>query len=108
MVKIVALTAVVLLMAGVAQASERMVIGNFGTGLNSEGVPTGWQLKEKAGRADVSIVNANGLKAVQLRSTNTSFSLQRQVNAELRKFPILSWKWKVTKLPEGGDFRASL
>jgi hypothetical protein len=107
MVKIVALTAVVFLVAGIAQASERMVIGNFTTGLNSEGVPNGWQLKEKAGRADVSIVNAGGVKAVQLRSRNTSFSLQRQVNAELKKFPILSWKWKVTKLPEGGDFRNS-
>jgi hypothetical protein len=84
-----------------------MVVGDFAAGSDPDGVPNGWQLKEKAGRASLSIVNVDGLKAVQLRSTNTSFSLQRQVNADLKKFPILSWKWKVTKLPEGGDFRHS-
>jgi len=84
-----------------------MVVGDFAAGAGSDGVPSGWQLKEKSGRASVSVVDAEGLKAVQLRSTNTSFCLQRQVNAELKKFPILCWKWKVTKLPEGGDFRNS-
>jgi hypothetical protein len=90
-----------------SHAGERLVVGDFAAGTNSDGVPTGWQLKEKAGRAFVSIVNVDSLKAVQLRSTNTSFSLQRQVNADLKKLPILRWKWKVTKLPEGGDFRHS-
>lgn len=107
MARIVGLTALVLCIAGVAQAGERMVVGDFATGLGPDGVPNGWQLKEKSGRADLSIVDSDGLKAVQLRSTNTSFSLQRTINADLKKFPILSWKWKVTKLPEGGDFRHS-
>lgn len=103
--RIVSLTVVVLCFAGIAQAGERMVVGDFAAGLGSDGVPNGWQLKERTGRANISIVNLDGLKALQLRSSNTSFSLQRTVNADLKKFPILSWKWKVTKLPEGGDFR---
>jgi hypothetical protein len=29
------------------------------------------------------------------------------VHVDLKRFPVLTWKWKVTKLPEGGDFRKS-
>ena len=90
-----------------AKASERMVVGDFSAGTTPDGVPKGWQLKERSGRADLTVVSVDGVRAVQLRSTNTSFSLQRQVNAELKKFPILTWKWRVTKLPERGDFRNS-
>lgn len=95
------------LVAGAADAGERLVVGDFSTGTTAEGLPNGWQLKERSGRADLSVVSDDGVRAVQLRSTNTSFSLQRSITAELKKFPILSWKWKVTKLPEGGDFRKS-
>jgi hypothetical protein len=42
-----------------------------------------------------------------LRSTNSSFSFQRAINADLNLTPFLSWKWKVTRLPEKGDFRHS-
>ena len=105
--RIIALIALVLGAVGITQAGERMIVGDFAAGVSSDGVPNGWQLKEKSGRAHISIVTGDGFKAVQLRSTNTSFCLQRQVNAELKKFPILSWKWRVTQLPEGGDFRHS-
>lgn len=88
-----------------AAAADRQVIGDFSTGANSQGVPQGWQLKEKTGRADLAVVNTGGLKALQLRSTDTSFSLQRQIQIDLNQYPILSWKWKVNKLPPGGDFR---
>lgn len=101
------LALVLMSVAGIAHAGERLVVGDFAAGVGADGVPNGWQLKEKSGRANLSIVNVDGLKALQLRSTNTSFCLQRQVDADLKKFPILSWKWKVTKLPEGGDFRHS-
>ena len=62
-------------------------------------------MKEKLGQAEYSIAKVDGLDALLLRSTNTSFSFEREVRADLNDFPILSWKWKVTKLPEGGDFR---
>lgn len=88
-------------------ANDQLMIGDFPADLDAHNLPAPWQVKEKTGRADFATVKADGLNALQLRSANTSFSLQREVNADLRQYPILSWKWKVTRLPEGGDFRRS-
>ena len=94
-----------LAVVGRLYADDRNCIGDFSTGLDERGAPKGWQLKEKIGQAHFSIEKVDGLDALQLRSTNTSFSFQREMRADLDVYPILSWKWKVTKLPEGGDFR---
>ena len=88
-----------------AQTVDRVVIGDFSQGVDTKGVPNGWQVKEKKGKADFSVIKDSHIHAVRLRSSNTSFSLQKGVNVDVRKYPILTWKWKVTKLPEGGDFR---
>ncbi len=94
--------AVVLFFGWPAWAEDWVVITDFSSGA---GVPAGWELKEKSGKADFAVVKDEGISAVRLRSTDTSFSLQKEVHVELRQFPILTWKWKVTKLPAGGDFR---
>jgi hypothetical protein len=88
-------------------AEDSVMIADFSHGLDAGGVPTGWQLKEKYGKADFAITKDGDISTVRFRSANTSFSLQRAVNVDLKRFPILTWKWKVTKLPEGGDFRKS-
>ena len=86
-------------------AQERVVIADFSLGVDAKGVPQTWQLCENFGHASFSLVKLDGLDAGVLRSADTSFSLQKRVNVELEQYPILSWKWKVTKLPTGGDFR---
>ncbi len=101
------LMAVVLFFSLPAWAEDRFVIADFSSGVNSAGVPNGWQVKEKSGKADFAVVKDEGLSAVRLRSANTSFSLQKEVHVDLKQFPVLTWKWKVTKLPAGGDFRES-
>ena len=86
--------------------NDRNCIGDFSAGVGERGIPKGWQLKERLGEAQFSLDKVDGLDALALRSTNTSFSFQREVKADLSAYPLLSWKWKVTKLPEGGDFRS--
>ena len=88
-------------------AEDRLVIADFSTGADEKGVPKGWQIQEKSGKADFAVVKDGDLNAVRFRSDNTSFSLQKEVNVDLKKYPVLTWKWKVTKLPVGGDFRRS-
>jgi hypothetical protein len=105
--KSLATTGLLLLLSMRAQAVEQLTIGDFSSALNASGIPTGWQLSEKSGRADFRVVQDEGISALNLRSSNTSYSFQRELKADLRRFPILSWKWKVTKLPAGGDFRRS-
>lgn len=95
----------ILLVATLAGADDRLVIADFSQGVDAKGVPQGWQLKEKSGKADFSVVKDGDLSALWLRSADTSFSIQKEVKVDLKQYPVLSWKWKLTKLPKGGDFR---
>jgi hypothetical protein len=97
----------VLILSGVAWAEDRITIADFSPGVDAKGVPAGWQLKEKSGKAEFEVVKDGDLHALHLKSSNTSFSIQKEINVDVKKYPILSWKWKVTKLPAGGDFRKS-
>ena len=90
-----------------AWASDRVVIADFSQGVDDQGLPQGWELKEKSGKAHFSITREGKIHALHLRSADTSFSIQKQVSVDLQQYPIMSWKWKVTKLPAGGDFRKS-
>ena len=97
----------VLLVASLAGADDRIIIADFSSGVDAQGVPPGWQVKEKSGKADFAVVKDGDLHALALRSANTSFSLQKEVKVDLKQYPVLLWKWKVTKLPKDGDFRKS-
>jgi len=90
-----------------AWASERVIIADFSGDLGNGGQPSGLQLKEKKGKADYTIIQDSGIPALRLRSEETSFALQKAVDINPQSYPVLSWKWKVTKLPDGGDFRKS-
>ena len=86
---------------------QHVVVADFSSGVDENGVPAGWQLKERSGKADFSIIKESGIHALHLRSEDTSYALQKSVNVDPHTYPLLSWKWKVTQLPEGGDFRIS-
>jgi len=88
-----------------AGADDRIVIADFGSTVMENGAPTGWELKEKTGKADLAVVVEDSVPAVRFRSAKTSFSLQKKVQVDLAKHPVLEWRWKVTELPLGGDFR---
>ncbi len=90
-----------------AAPADQVVIADFSGGADAAGVPKGWQLKEKSGKADLSLVKDGDMHAVLFRSNDSSFSLQKEVNIDLKQYPILAWKWKVTRLPVAGDFRKS-
>lgn len=108
MVKRILLILSSLLIFTVSVASDNLIsIADFSSGTDSKGIPKGWELKEKSGKADFGIVKDGDLHALQLKSANTSFSFQKSVDIDIKQYPVLSWKWKVTKLPEGGDFRKS-
>lgn len=73
--------------------------------LPSVGVPPGWNLKEFTGRGFVEVVRDDSRLALRLVSDRSSFALYRDVLLDPKQFPILTWQWKVVKLPAGGDVR---
>jgi len=73
--------------------------------LNQEGVPEGWILKEKTGEAEFKILNENNETIAYFVSRSASFSLEKPLQIDPRRYPYLSWRWKVLRLPAGGDSR---
>lgn len=68
-------------------------------------IPPDWQVREHAGSARVTGCAGKEALCVHLVSDNSSFSLERRVDVNLRELPYLEWSWKVTQIPEAGDFR---
>ena len=69
-------------------------------------LPAGWQIKVKDGRPDISVcTDSETPPCLRLKSVRASFAVERKVKINLAEMPYLSWNWKVTELPAGGDFR---
>jgi hypothetical protein len=68
-------------------------------------IPPGWQLKVNSGQPDISFTDQSDGAAFHFRSSKSSFALERSVDIDPAQLPYLSWHWKVTQLPKGGDFR---
>jgi len=67
-------------------------------------LPPEWHVKIARGRADVETCSGTD-GCVRLKSEDSSFGLEREVNIDAARTPKLTWSWKVTQLPGGGDFR---
>ncbi len=102
---IAAVSCVSLLLIFQARTSPLSVIALGVANPGASGVPSGWQIKVVHGKPDVSGCQESDRLCVHLRSQSSSFSLERSVEVNLAETPYLSWRWKVTRLPEGGDFR---
>jgi len=72
-------------------------------------LPSDWQIKVNHGRPEISVCNdgEGGEPCLHLRSFKASFALERGVDVSPEETPYLTWSWKVTRLPNGGDFRRS-
>jgi hypothetical protein len=73
---------------------------NWGAGR----LPADWQIKVNHGKPDISVC-AEGDSCLHLKSVKSSFGLEHEVNVDPAQLPYLTWRWKVARLPNGGDFR---
>ncbi len=72
------------------------------------GIPEGWQLEKKTGRPVMTMEKDGDAFYLRLVSAgDSSFGVRKGARVDVTKFPILCWRWKVTKLPNGGDVRKS-
>jgi hypothetical protein len=70
----------------------------------SNGIPEGWKLETKTGTPEIKVEQSGDNAFINFRSTNSSFCLVKEIDFVLKDYPYLNWKWKVTRLPEKGDF----
>jgi len=92
-------------LAGLAPASSLAVI-LFNPRNWSEGqLPADWHLRVNRGKPDFRICQEGDTSSIRLKSADSSFALERGVEVNPHETRYLTWTWKVTQLPAGGDFR---
>lgn len=70
-------------------------------------VPPDWQIKVVHGKPDVSVCQESDGSCLHLKSIKSSFALEHGVDVNPQQTRFLTWRWKVTALPAGADFRHS-
>ncbi|GMR05217.1 MAG: DUF3047 domain-containing protein [Thermodesulfobacteriota bacterium] len=70
-----------------------------------KGAPAGWYVKQWRGKTEFNVVKDGECTAIHLESDRSSGALYKEIDFDIRDFPVLHWKWKVEKLPEGADVR---
>jgi len=88
-----------------ARTSQLAVTLLGASSLGNGRLPADWAIKVKDGRPEVSVCRDEAGPCLRLRSVRASFSLERGIDVDPGQTPVLSWRWKVTQLPMGGDFR---
>ena len=67
--------------------------------------PADWKLQVNHGRPDFGVCADGDGPCLHLKSVKASFALERRVDVDAAALPFLTWRWKVTQLPSGADFR---
>ena len=100
---------IVILRGAGALASEEkgiLVVDRFSSGANEKGIPQGWaQEKDLGPQSKISVGQEKDIYFVHLLSVNDAFGIKEEFTFDIRKYPYLTWKWKATRLPKGGDIR---
>lgn len=74
--------------------------------LGSDGLPEGWVLEKEPGKqSKIALVKEQENTFLHLLSAGDAFGLKKEISFDIRKYPHLSWRWKVTQLPPKGDIR---
>jgi Protein of unknown function (DUF3047) len=95
---------ILFLVLNVVASPLAMVVLNTATA-GANRLPSDWQIKVTHGKPDISVCRDNDVACVHMKSVKASFGLEKSVDVDPAQMPFLTWRWKVTQLPPGGDFR---
>ena len=70
------------------------------------GAPSGWAVEKKVGSPSLKMEKDGENYYLRLLSNgNSSFGARTSARVNVKEYPIISWRWKVNKMPVGGDVR---
>jgi hypothetical protein len=75
--------------------------------VNLDGSPVEWNLKVKSGTPQLIKARDGNAPALCLNSVDASFSIQRNIDLDIKKYPFVTWRWRTNVLPPQGDLRNS-
>ena len=101
--------AILIFSVSMLPAGENTVmVAGFDSGKMKDGAPVGWELEDKKGTPDLKLEKEECKYALHLKSdSKSSFGIKKDVKLTKKEYPFFNWKWKVCKLPVGGDVRKS-
>jgi outer membrane protein OmpA-like peptidoglycan-associated protein len=83
-----------------------MPIAKFRSFDPSSGAPAGWTLETKTGKPNLSLEKEGEAYYLRMISRgDSSFGVRKAARVNVKEYPILTWRWKVEKMPVGGDVR---
>ena len=85
---------------------DRILVAGFNSAQMEKGAPTGWLLDRRRGTPFLTLEKGSGGYCLHMRSSNeSSFGVKREIKVDIKEYPYLNWRWKVDRLPDGGDVR---
>ena len=80
--------------------ANRIAIGKFVSGKEADGSPKGWKIVTYFNTSPTSyqVVKYRGGYVLKAEGIGTSSCLFREVKAELKDYPIISWRWKISNV----------
>jgi len=105
--KRVALLLVILALASLASTPQMALIVLNTVNWQPGHLPDGWQVKINYGKPEIATVKEGNSNYLNLKSHDSSYALEREVDVDPHQAPFLTWKWQARQLPAGGDFRHS-
>jgi hypothetical protein len=92
--------------ASMAMENGVLIVGRFSAeGLEANGVPPGWQRNNLGNNSRIAIEREKEDYFLHILCVNDNIAMGKKISLDIRKYPYLSWRWKASKLPEGGDIR---
>lgn len=108
-VLVLALTVLLSALPGEGGANPGVIpVSQFSGSLPDGGIPEGWTLEKKTGQPVLKMEKDGNAFCLRLVSSgDSSFGIRREARVDVKKYPVLCWRWKAAKLPRGGDIRKS-
>ena len=92
--------------AATAVAQEPPGIVHFSAGKPGGPLPTGWEvvkITEQKKPTDYSLVTNEGHTVVYAKADAAATGLAQRIPIEIDKWPIVEWRWKISRLIETAD-----
>ena len=97
----------ILLLLAASNAAAATVEAFVAAQLNQDGSPEEWKLKVVTGTPKLAKTSDGSTPALCLDSVNSSFSIQRDLDLDIKEHPFVTWRWRANTLPPKGDLRHS-
>jgi hypothetical protein len=82
-------------------------VAGFDSAQMQNGAPPGWLLDIKKGEPVISLERGSQIYYLHMKSNKSSYGVKNGIKVDIKEYPYLNWRWKVTRLPAGGDVRKS-